>query len=109
MVLKAAELPRGTAVEWVGFSPAAAGEDEEDGEGRWLEMVFADAGSVEEAAGKIALQARVGGNGVLPVATGSVQAFLGAWRRDGQVGMVPMAAVWEAEGKRRGVGCVIRR
>ena len=34
---------RGAAVEWVCFAPAAAGEDEKDGEGRWLEMVFADA------------------------------------------------------------------
>ena len=114
MVLKAAELPRGAAVEWVGFASAAVGDGEEDGEGRGVDMVFADAESVEEAAGKLALQVRVGGNGLvtvyLPVATGSVQAFLGAWRkRDGQVGVVPVAAVWEADGKRRGVGCVIRR
>ncbi|KAI5850047.1 hypothetical protein BZA05DRAFT_67363 [Tricharina praecox] len=114
MVLQATELPRGAAVEWVGFASAAEEEDEDGTVKREVEMVFADAETVGESVRKLALQVGGGGNDVvtvyLPVATGSVQAFLGAWSgRGGQVGVVPVAAVWDAAGMRRGVGCVIRR
>ena len=44
----------------------------------------------------------------LPVAVGSVQAFLAVWK-GAAVAVVPVRSVWDGEGRRRGVGCVVRR
>jgi len=114
MVVKAVELPRGAAVEWVGFAPVAEEHGGGGAAGKEVEMVFLDAVSVEEAVSTLALQVGADGNWLatvyLPTATGSVQAFLRAWRADSvSVGVVPVAVVWDAEGTRRGGGCVIRR
>lgn len=99
MVVEAEELPRGAGVEWVGIGMA-----EEGGE-RGVEMVFAD-GGLEEVVSVL----RAGG-GVktvyLPVRMGSVQEFLRAWGGEG-VAVVPVGGVWDGEGRRRGMGCVVR-
>ncbi|KAF8533916.1 hypothetical protein BDD12DRAFT_862889, partial [Trichophaea hybrida] len=106
IIVQAAALPRGAEVEWVGF-----GVDNQREEGV-MEMMFADCSTVEEAADKFASKV-VAADAVvtvyLPVCVGSVQTFLKCWKGDVAVGVVPVDAVWDGDGKRRTIGCVVKR
>jgi len=107
MIVQATALPRGAEVEWVGF-----GVDTQCEEEGTVEMVFVDCTTAEEAASELASKVMATGGEVvivyLPVCVASVQAFLKCWKGDGAVGVVPVGVVWDGQGRRRTVGCVVK-